>query len=210
MHPLLTVLINVAEGRYPPVDGLIEVLPRCKESSIECVAEFTGHAFVMTDRSLEEVAAIGADAFGGIVHPDALRALAGPDGWIGCHDVVLVKRGSGNGSLAERFDLEDHYRVQHGRRLRRDMRVFADERGLICLGRGIADRWELSVEVMPEMRKCGHGRALLSEAIGFVPEGEWCFAQVSPGNNASLLAFLAAGWKPIGAEVLYRPQALVI
>jgi GNAT superfamily N-acetyltransferase len=205
MHPLLEILIDVAEGRYPPVDGAVEVLPRFSESPLECVTEFTGHAYVMTDFSPAEVAAIGADGFGGIVHPDVLRRLAGPGGWIDCHDVVLVKRGLGNRSLAERFDLEDHERVIHGRMLRREMRVFGDERGLVCLGRGIADRWEVSVEVATEMRGRGHGRALLADAIGLIPEGEWCFAEVSPGNNASLVAFLAAGWRPIGAEVIYRP-----
>jgi len=33
--------------------------------------------------------------------------------------------------------------------------------------------------------------------------GEPLFAQVAPGNAASLRAFLAAGFVPIGAEVLF-------
>jgi len=35
-----------------------------------------------------------------------------------------------------------------------------------------------------------------------VPRGERVFVQVAPGNAASLRAVLAAGFHPIGAEVL--------
>jgi hypothetical protein len=48
----------------------------------------------------------------------------------------------------------------------------------------------------------------MATSIGSIPANEWCFAQVCPGNNASLRAFLAANWKPIGAEVIYRPNRL--
>jgi len=36
-----------------------------------------------------------------------------------------------------------------------------------------------------------------------IPEGDVVFAQVAPGNAASLRAFLAAGFRPIGSEVLF-------
>jgi hypothetical protein len=37
----------------------------------------------------------------------------------------------------------------------------------------------------------------------FGPPAEPLFAQVTPGNAASLRAFLAAGYRPIGSEVLF-------
>ena len=37
------------------------------------------------------------------------------------------------------------------------------------------------------------------------PLGVAAVAQVSPGNVASLRAFLAAGYRPIGSEVLFLP-----
>jgi hypothetical protein len=39
--------------------------------------------------------------------------------------------------------------------------------------------------------------------IRLAPRGEPLFAQVAPGNAASLRAFLAAGYRPVGAEVLF-------
>ena len=40
-------------------------------------------------------------------------------------------------------------------------------------------------------------------ARGCVPEGEPLFAQVAPGNAASVRSVLAAGFRPIGSEVLF-------
>ncbi len=207
MHPLLTMMNAAAEGRFPPVDGLVEVVKRFEGAPQEYILELTGHAVVMTDLSQRKIDALRADGFGGAVHPDVLRALAGPRGHIGCHDALLVKRGTGDGVLAVRTDLDDHSRVQHARTLRRDVVVYGDDdRGLVCLGRGIADRCEISVEVAATARNHGYARQLLAKAIAMVPAGEWCFAEVSPGNAASLRAFLAAGWTPIGAEVIVVPS----
>ena len=36
-----------------------------------------------------------------------------------------------------------------------------------------------------------------------VPPGEAIFAQTSPGNAASLRALLAAGFVPLGSEVIF-------
>ena len=47
-----------------------------------------------------------------------------------------------------------------------------------------------------------HGRALLHDALGLVAAGEPVLAAVAPGNAASLRAFLACGFVPIGSEVL--------
>jgi hypothetical protein len=72
------------------------------------------------------------------------------------------------------------------------------------LGRGLAGRWEVSYEVEPGARGPGLGRALAAEALGLLPAGTPVFAQVAPGNSLSLRATLAAGYRPIGGEVLLR------
>ena len=47
------------------------------------------------------------------------------------------------------------------------------------------------------------GRSLAQAAQTLIPAEHALFAQVAPGNAASLRAFLAAGYLPIGAEVLF-------
>jgi len=202
MHPLLEVLLAAADGRFVPVDGLVDVFAPM-EGDHHVVAEFTGHSVVLTDRRADELFARGADGFGGASHPDVLRWMAGPDGWIGTHDVVLVARGTGGGRLPVSADHEAHPRVVRSRAHRRDVRVHAGEVGLITIGRGLVDRLELSVELFdPGRGGLGHGRRLINEGLALVDAGVAVFAQVAPGNAASLRAFLTCGFVPIGAETL--------
>jgi RimJ/RimL family protein N-acetyltransferase len=77
--------------------------------------------------------------------------------------------------------------------------------GLLTVGRGIAGRWEAAVEVEPSARGRGLGTALARAARTFQPAGAPLWAQVAPANTASLRAFLAAGFRPVGAEVLFGP-----
>jgi len=198
-HPLATVLVAAADGRFPPVDGAVEVLP--PHHGTRAVVEFTGHSYVLTDLSHDAVVAVGAHGFGGATHPSVLLAVAAPDAHIGSLDVVLFARGVGGGFLPPRDDLRDHPRVDRAHRYRRDVAVHGDERGLVTLGRGLADRLELSVERF-DGAPAGVGRGLISEGLAIVPAGQLVWAQVSPGNAASLRAFLAAGFTPVGSEVL--------
>jgi len=161
---------------------------------------------VVTDRDPGEVLARGADGFGGASRPDLLRWLAGPHGWIGSHDAVLVARGLGGGGLPERFDFDDHRRVIRSREHRRDVHVYADATGLVTVGRGLVDRLEISVETF-DGQAAGSGRDLIRAALTLIPAGETVFAQVAPGNAASLRAFLSCGFAPIGAETLLTPGA---
>jgi hypothetical protein len=82
--------------------------------------------------------------------------------------------------------------------------VHADRDGgaVLLLGRGLAGRWELAFEVDPDRRDRGLGRTLATAARHLVPAGEPLFAQVTPGNVASVRALLAAGYTPIASEVL--------
>jgi hypothetical protein len=79
----------------------------------------------------------------------------------------------------------------------------ADRSGLLVVGRGLAGRWEAAFEVSGFSRGRGLGRTLAAVSMLAVPRGERVFVQVAPGNAASLRAVLAAGFHPIGAEVLF-------
>jgi hypothetical protein len=203
VHELHGVLLDAAVGRFPPVDGSVDIAAPMAGDH-HAVVEFTGHSFVLTERGRDDVLARGADGFGGASHPDLLRWLAGPTGWIGSHDAVLAARGIGGGRLAERDDLDEHPRVARSRRHRRGVNVYGDETGVVTIGRGLVDRLEVSVEVF-NGETAGAGRRLIAEALGRVPAGEIVFAQVAPGNAASLRAFLSCGFSPIGAETLLLP-----
>ena len=206
-HPLLPLLRAAADNIFPPVDGTVTVLPPLG-NGWECSVAFTGHAVIATSRPAAEVTA-RADGFGGSMAPDVLRWLAGPAGFVGVIDVMLVARGTGSpgstrgSSLPIRTDADDHHRVRYARDVRQNVTVYGDERGLITLADGLAGRRELSVEAAEPNR--GWGRALIAEAVRLVPEGELVFAAVSPGNARSLRTFLGLGFVPIGSEVLIRP-----
>lgn len=206
-HPLLPVLIAAAEGRFPPTDGAVDVMPP-DDAGTWAVVEFTAHAYVLGDVDAADLAGRGADGFGRAAHPDLLRYLAGAEGWIGCHDAVLVRRAGPTGRhplpLVDNGD--DHPRALRARRHRRRVTVRSDGTGLAVVGSGLAGRTEISVELYDRSQGgAGNGRRLILAALAAMEPGEWCFAQVSPGNAASLRAFLACGFTPIGAEVLIHP-----
>ncbi len=202
-HPLLTLLLAAAEGRFPPVDGACTVVPALPRG-LECSVAFTGHAVIATDLPPETVLSRRPDGYGASLAPDFLRWLAGPDGGIGVIDAMLAARGAGgDGRLRRRTDLDRHPRVRHATALRSDVRVYGDERGLVTLAHGLAGRCELSIEAAEPGR--GVGRGLLRDALTLVPEGAPVFAAVSPGNARSLRALLAAGFVPLGSEVLLHP-----
>lgn len=202
-HPLLALLTDAAEGRFSPADGGVTVVPPLA-GGWECSVAFTGHAVVATARPADDVMAQGPDGFGKSMSPDFLRWLAGPEGFVGVIDVMLVRRGTGGSTLPARTDFDDHPRVRYARQYRSDVVVHGDERGIVTIGAGLAGRREMSVEASAHDR--GLGTALIGEAIGLVPEGELLFAAVSPGNARSLRAFLGHGFVPIGSECLIRPE----
>jgi GNAT superfamily N-acetyltransferase len=127
----------------------------------------------------------------------------------GSLDVLLSTEGDDSlfDSLVPVVDL-DHPRVRRARRYRDDVRVFrtADGAGVVTVGRGLAGRREVTFEVDAARRNTGLGRQLARAARSVVPVGEPVFAQVAPGNAAALRAMLAAGFRPIGAEVLFSDR----
>ena len=138
-------------------------------------------------------------------------------GWLGAEpgpiDVLMVAppadRADDSLELWRRDDLHDHPRVARAGRYRPDIVVYGDRQhgephGVLIIGRGVAGRWEMAYEVAPAARGHGLGRRLAAAASALVPGDVPVFAQVSPGNAASVRACLAAGYIPIGSEVLFR------
>ncbi|WP_328721933.1 hypothetical protein OHT52_22185 [Streptomyces sp. NBC_00247] len=205
-HPLLGLFLDAAEGHFPPVDGSVTVLPPLP-GGLECSVAFTGHAVVATALPADEVLGAGPDGFGASLAPDFLRLLGGPHGTVGVTDATLTARGTGGPPRLVPLDGHDeHPRVRHARRLRRNVRVYGDERGMITLAEGLAGRPELSIELHdPGARAPGRGRGLLADALTLVPSGSPVFAAVAPGNARSLRGFLAAGFVPVGSEVIVEP-----
>ena len=95
-----------------------------------------------------------------------------------------------------------HPRIARALRYRDDVRAWQADGGVVLLGRGVAGRWEVAIEVDPAVRGRGLGRALAAAARHLVPGGAPLWAQIAPGNAASVRAFLAAGFLPVGAESL--------
>jgi GNAT superfamily N-acetyltransferase len=95
---------------------------------------------------------------------------------------------------------QDHPRVRRARRYRDDVRVWAFDGGVLIVGTGLAGRVEVALEVDEDARGKGLGRAAARAARHLVDRPLW--AQVTPGNAASVRAFLAAGYRPVAQEAL--------
>lgn len=201
VHPLRAILHAAAGGRHLPVDGSVTFVPELGDG-MRAVVALTGHAVVATGQDPATLADLSLDGFGSALAPAALLRIA--DGrTIGSNDVILVGRGYGGRSTlgpTDRWD--DHPRVRYARSLRTDVRVHGDEAGFFTLADGLAGRRELGIELADPGTRPGLGRALLREALRAVEPGSWLFAAVAPGNARSLRAFLAAGFTPIGSEVI--------
>ena len=89
---------------------MCEVLPPDRDGFLAVVA-FTGHAYVLADVDAAELAAHGADGYGGASKPPVLQWLARAGGQVGSLDAVLVTEGVPGPALPRRSDLDDHPRV---------------------------------------------------------------------------------------------------
>ncbi len=201
------MLERVVAGEFPRVDGGITVVPPDRTTGHHPVLCFTGHAVVSTTLDVEVVRSLGADGYGGAHAPDVLRALAGSNGWIGVLDATLFALGTGAGStLTESDAYEGHHRVEYARSVRGDVRVLANDLGLVTLGSGVGGRIDLGFELLSEAdRGSGHGRQLVAAALAMVPAGMPVWASSSPGNARSLRSLIGAGFTLVGSEVIIRP-----
>jgi hypothetical protein len=173
------------------------------------VVAFPAHFVVAADVDRPWVDALIPDVdFAAPLGPPFLRALEERLHLVaGTIDAVLLAEPLAGDAPVDLTPVRnsDHPRVRRARRYRTDVQVWTTAHGVLILGRGLAGRWESAVEVNEGARNGGHGRALASAARYLVPDGRPVWGQVAPGNAASLRAFLAAGYLPIGAEVLLTP-----
>ena len=100
----------------------------------------------------------------------------------------------------------EHSRVARALRYRTDVRAWTTPYGIMVVGRGLGNRWEVAFEVDEKARGRGHGRALALAARHLIPDDRPIWAQCSPGNASSLRALLAAGYVPVGSEILLMPE----
>jgi GNAT superfamily N-acetyltransferase len=207
-HPLRALLDDAATGKFPPADGVIEVVPS-PGGRADAIVGMTGHFMLAADIDPHEVAA--RVPAGDLSLPMSAATLS----WLAqrlesspaTFDALLCRIGSGEGApdgLRE-VDGHDHPRVERASRYRQEMRVFVadDDAAVLVVGRGVCDRWEFGFEVLPGAQGRGLGRKVARAAAGLVPAGEPLWGQVAPGNAASLRALGAAGFVPVAAEVLF-------
>lgn len=207
MSRLLELLHGTAFGRFPPADGAVTVAEDAPGPAA-AVLGFTAHFVVCApvDPAWVQAQLPSGDLSAPLGARFVVRLADRLDAHIGSTDAVLAAVATGDESAVELEPSDDteHPRATRARRYRRDLRTWAtpDGAGLLLLGRGVAGRWEVSFEVSPSARGHNLGCALARAALGMLPAGTPVFVQVSPGNATSLRSVLAAGYRPIGAEVL--------
>ncbi|WP_454337987.1 N-acetyltransferase family protein [Streptomyces glaucescens] len=210
---LRDILDAASRGVFPPPDGRTTVVPQPSSRDAGVLA-FTAHSVVFTDEDPEWVhdtlRALDCDPLAATMNARFLSALMERTGR-GMDTVDVMTVGDplpGEPSLALR-EIRDpgHPRVVSSLRRRDGVRVWAADGGVLVLGRGVAGRLEVAVEVAEDARHRGLGRALVTAARQLAEEPVW--AQVSAGNARSLRAFQAAGYRPVGSEALLsaRPRS---
>lgn len=222
MTTLAELLLKIERGEFPPADGQITVLPQPSPRDA-AVVSFTGHIVVVADvdpawvRTLLPPGELSeaftppflgalADKTGRRVNAIDLLALAPPQA-APPSPAALPPPGAGDAGLPLAAVDIDHPRVRRARRYRDDVSVWCVDGGVLVIGRGLAGRWEVAIEVDPARRGRGLGRSLARAARHLVPDGRPAWAQIAPGNAASVRAFLAAGYRPVGQEALLVTHA---
>ncbi|GGQ95675.1 GNAT family N-acetyltransferase [Streptomyces flaveolus] len=208
MESLREILDAAARGAFPPPDGGTTVVAQPGPRDAGVIA-FTGHSVVFTDEDegwvRETLGSLECDPLAATMHARFLAALMERTGrTTDTIDVLLTGAplaGRPELTLTEVADPR-HPRVVSARRRRDDVRVWAADGGVLVLGRGVAGRLEVAVEVAEDARHRGLGRRLVAAARQLAG-GEPVWAQVSPGNARSLRAFQAAGYRPVGSETLF-------
>jgi GNAT superfamily N-acetyltransferase len=204
--PLSDILARAAAGCPPAPDGGLTVLAQPSGRDAGVIA-FTAHSVVFADVTDEWVRTSlpAGDWLAAPLNARFLMTLAQRLGrQVGNIDMLTVAAGLAGPPptrLAE-TTADDHPRVERARRYRDELTIWSGDGVTVVIGRGVAGRREVAIEVEPGQRGKGVGRAALLAARHLVPAGEPLWAQIAPGNAASVRAFLAAGFVPVGAEVL--------
>jgi RimJ/RimL family protein N-acetyltransferase len=211
MTTLADILRGIEGGVFPTPDLEVEVVAAPSERE-SCVVAFTAHIVVAADVDPDWVAErLPAGDLSAPLNPPFLFALEQLTGrQVNAIDAMLLapalsdpaERATAVDGLTE-FTDHEHPRIQRAWRYRDGVRAYADPYGgLVVIGNGLADRLECALEVPEAARGKGHGRRLARAARALIPADAHIWAQVSPGNAASLRTFLAAGYTPVGSEAL--------
>ena len=142
--------------------------------------------------------------------PTCSGSSLGPGGEIGALDVVLVGRGRGRPGAAPPPRPRRPPARASGPRpppRRRGVRRRRSGSSSSVAGWPTGASWRSSCSTRARPGGAGHGRRLIRAGLAALAPGTVCWAQVSPGNAASLRAFLACGFVPIGSEILIRGRA---
>jgi GNAT superfamily N-acetyltransferase len=203
---LAALLGDVAAGRYPPADGTVTILPQPSPRDAGVLA-FTAHSVVFVDADPAWVRSLlPPDDLAGPTLPSFVQAVCAGTGRQAASTDMLCVGEARSGSPAIALDevpVGGHPRLERALRVRDDVRAWQVPGGVLTLGRGVAGRWEVAVEIDPGYRDKGLGRKLISAARNLLPEATPIWAQITPGNAASVRAFLAAGYRPVGSEVQF-------
>jgi hypothetical protein len=205
-HRLAVALDSAGRGDFPKADGAIEVLPPPPGRAMAVVA-FTAHYMIASSAPADWIGAqLPSDDHPAPMSPRFLTALGeklgrDDDGV----DLLLAARGLQGRTTLRETTSEAYPRVTRANAHRDHVRVFTDPTGAatIILGRGLANRTEVAIEIDPNRRNQGIARQALTEARRIIGAGQLLFAQTAPGNAASIRTLLTAGFQPIGSEVLF-------
>jgi GNAT superfamily N-acetyltransferase len=206
---LAAILDAVAAGQYPPPDGGLTTLAQPSDRDAG-VFSMTGCAVVFADTDPDWIIArLPPGDLSAPLSAPFLSALAERLGR-SSHSVDMVCCATALPGLPPDMPLAElapssagtHPRVSRALRYRDDVRAWQTTGGVVLVGRGLAGRFEVAVEVEPEYRGRGLGSRLAASARHLVPAGATLWAQVAPANAASVRAFLRAGFRPVGAEAL--------
>jgi GNAT superfamily N-acetyltransferase len=205
-HRLAVALESAGRGEFPEADGAIEVLPPPPGRAMAVVA-FTAHFMVASSAAEEWIRAqLPPDDLLAPMSPRFLTALGAKlDRQDGGIDLLLAARSLQGRTTLRETTGEGRPRVTPGEAHRDQVRVFTDptRAATIILGRGLASRIEVAIEIDPKRRNQGIARQALTEARRVLGPGQLLFAQTAPGNAASIRTLLTAGFRPIGSEVLF-------
>jgi GNAT superfamily N-acetyltransferase len=170
------------------------------------VLSFTGHVVVVADVDADWLSRhLRPGQLSEAFTPPFLGAIATKLGRrVNAIDLLAVAPPGAGEPPAPLFPVTDleHPRVRRARRYRGEVSIWTVPGGVVLLGRGLGGRWEVSVDVDDAHRGRGLGRRLATAARHLVPDGRALWAQIAPGNAASVRAFLAAGFRPVGQEAL--------
>jgi GNAT superfamily N-acetyltransferase len=206
---LADLIRRIEAGHWPAADGGVRVI-RQPSNGDAAVLGFTAHIVVAADVEPEWVSErLPPGDLSAPLNPPFLSALCERlDRRVNCLDMVAYAPAvDGPPPVAlTAAAYVAHPRVRRARHYRTDSRVWTTDGGIIVLGRGLAGRLEVAFEVDPNHRGRGLGRALALSARhlarALAPDANGIWAQVSPGNAASVRTLLAAGYQPIGSEAL--------